>query len=244
MASFTVRSAAAGALSVYGLRRPAKTPRCLLRCSRAFAGERASVIQIRFFRRGGQRCEPAPPRLHHRRKSLTPPVALCQAPTVVPLEAVPTAKKAALLGGPTRRRFLFRPRTPSNQNRAALNPSSKTTALRQTATPGASVPRITEFPAHCITCRSTRRTPAMPCFTVRSAPAGDTLSAALARLCDASRSAKLRTRRSRVNANSLYRWPDLTRRHSIQPELNSTTYSSLDGSWAPTDGRYRSKTMS
>ena len=115
----------------------------------------------------------------------------------------PPRTKAALLGGPTRRRFVFRTRTPSKQNRAALNPSSKTTALRQTVTPGASVPRITEFPAHCITCRSTRRTPAMPCFTVRSAPAGDTLSSALARRCSASRSVKLRSRRSRVNANSL-----------------------------------------
>ena len=62
--------------------------------------------------------------------------------------------------------------------------------------------RITEISTHCITCRSTRRTPLWPCPTVRS-KAGEHSDAALARAAPPRALLCLGSRRSRVNANSL-----------------------------------------
>ena len=58
--------------------------------SGARGSTRVSLYSFAFFPLDRQRREPAPPRLLRRRKSLRPPVAPCQAPTVVALEAVPT----------------------------------------------------------------------------------------------------------------------------------------------------------
>jgi len=138
--------------------------------------------------------------------SLTRPVAPCPAPTVIALEAVPAANEGGAACWLNASALAVASLNAEHAEPRRAVPELQDHGAAAHGDARASVPRITEISTHCITCRFTRRTPLWPCPTVRS-EAGEHSDAALARAAPPRALLCLGSRRSRVNANSLYRCP-------------------------------------
>ena len=173
--------------------------------SGARGSTRVSLYSFAFFPLDRQRREPAPPRLLRRRKSLRPPVAPCQAPTVVALEAVPTVDEdgaawwpnAPVLADSSSNAEQAEPRRaePELQDHGAATHGDARSLSAQN--------HRVSYALHNLSLHPPNAALALPNRPFR-APRANTLSAALARGCSAARSDMFGLRRSRVNANSLY----------------------------------------